>query len=247
MELIKMKSFELATFSSGDKNSEKLALLLPGRLDTKDYVNFVSHAEYLAGIGFFVVAFDPPGTWESLGGIELFTTTNYLKAVGELIEHFGNRPTLLLGHSRGAITSILATMSNPSIIGVVSVMANFRIPAAPSQEDVQRGYKVEHRDIPPGNSKTDEQKVFNLPIFYWEDGKQYNTGQAIKTCTKPKLLVYGTKDEFTSPEEVKELYKTILEPKIIKELNCTHDYRYYPEAIEEVNKTVGQFLDKYSL
>ena len=52
VNLIKTKSFELAIFSKGDKNSSKLAILIPGRLDTKDYANFVSHADYLADKGF---------------------------------------------------------------------------------------------------------------------------------------------------------------------------------------------------
>lgn len=34
--------------------------MLPGRLDTKDYINFVSHADYLASRDFYVVAIDPP-------------------------------------------------------------------------------------------------------------------------------------------------------------------------------------------
>src|SRR3989344_1444990 len=154
MELINTKSFELAIFTRGDKYSSRLAILIPGRLDTKDYANFVSHAEYLAGKGFFVVAFDPPGTWESPGGVKLFNTTNYIQATNELVEYFWNKPTLLLGHSRGAATAILVAESNSHVIGVVSVMANFGTPTAPSQEDKKRGYKNEHRDLPPGTSVT---------------------------------------------------------------------------------------------
>ena len=87
---IKTKSFELAISTRGEKNSTRLAIAIPGRLDTKDYLNFTSHIEYLANRNFLAVAFDPPGTWESRGEIESYTTTNYLKAVDELIEHFGN-------------------------------------------------------------------------------------------------------------------------------------------------------------
>lgn len=245
MSLIKTKSFELAIFSKGNKDANRLAVLMPGRLDTKDYANFVSHAEFLASRGFFVVAFDPPGTWESPGETELFTTTNYIKAVEELIEYFGNKPTLLLGHSRGAATAILTSMTNPVVIGIVSLMANFGAPTAPNQEAIKKGYKDEYRDMPPGTSVTKEQKEFKLPIAYWEDGKQYNAGQTLKTCTKPKLLIYGTEDEFTPPNIVKELYEIIPEPKMLKELDSTHDYRYYPEVIEEANKTIGKFLDSY--
>lgn len=245
MKLIKTKSFELAIFTMGNKDSSRLAVLMPGRLDTKDYANFVSHAEYLASKNFFVVAFDPPGTWESPCDVKLFTTTNYIQATNELIEYFGNRPTLLLGHSRGAATAILVAEYNSVVVGVVSVMANFGTPTAPSSQDIQQGYKDEHRDLPPGTSITNIQKEFKLPLSYWEDGKKYSAGESLKGFTKPKLIIYGIEDEFVSPVTVKKLYETISDPKMIKEIISTHDYRRDPNTFEEVNNTIGQFLDKY--
>lgn len=243
MKLIKTKSFELAIFAKGNADSKNLAVINPGRLDTKDYANFVSHAEYLARRGYFTVAFDPPGTWESPGGIELFTTTNYIKAINEIIEYFGNKSALLLGHSRGATAAILASMSNPTVAGIVPIMANYGTPTAPSSQALQQGFEISRRDLPPGTSKTREQKEFVLPIAYWEDGKHYNVIQALKNCTKPKLLIYGLRDEFTSPDETKKLYETIPEPKMIKGIDSEHDYRYHPKAIEEVNRAIGEFLD----
>ena len=62
---VKTKSFELAVFARGNENVKKLALLIPGRLDTKDYDYFISHVEYLAKHGFLALAFDPLGTWEN--------------------------------------------------------------------------------------------------------------------------------------------------------------------------------------
>ncbi|MCL4390222.1 MAG: alpha/beta hydrolase [Patescibacteria group bacterium] len=243
-ETIKTKSFELAILASGNRNARKLALLLPGRLDTKDYACFPSHADYLAEYGFYAVAFDPPGTWESSGGINLYTTTNYIKAVGELIEYFNNKPTLLMGHSRGAAVSIFASV-NLAVVGIVPIMANFGEPTAPGEEAMQKGYKLSYRDLPPGTSKTKEQKEFKLPAAYWEDGKQYNAGEILKICRKPKLLIYGDKDEFTPVDVAKKLFEEAPAPKMIKEIHSTHDYRYSPEAIEEVNKELGKFLDKY--
>lgn len=243
-KIIKTKSFELAVLARGDENAKKLALLLPGRLDTKDYACFPSHADYLAEHGFYAVAFDPPGTWESPGDLDLYTTTNYIKAVNELIEYFGNKPTLLMGHSRGAAVSIFASV-NHAVVGIVPVMANFGEPTAPGEEAMQKGYKISYRDLPPGTSKTEEQKEFKLPIAYWTDGEQYNAGEILKTCNKPKLLIYGDQDEFTPVDVVKKLFDEIPEPKMIKELHCNHDYRYSPEAIDEVNKELGKFLSIY--
>ncbi len=241
MSLIKTKSFELAILTRGNPDSEKLAILIPGRLDTKDYGNFVSHAEYLADQGFWAVAFDPPGTWESPGGVELCTTTNYLKAITELIEYFGERPTLLLGHSRGGTAAILSS-TNPAVTGIVLVMSNYGMPSAPSMQALKDGFQESSRDIPPGASETKERKKFMLPISYWEDAKQYDPVQVLKSCSKPKLLMYATLDEFISPDAVKDIYAEIQEPKMLVAVDSGHDYRYDREAIEKVNEAISRFL-----
>ena len=245
MNLIKTKSFELSVNTRGNENSKRLALVLPGRLDTKDYACFDSHIEYLASKGFFALSFDPPGTWESPGGIELFTTTNYIKAVNELIERFGNKPTFLIGHSRGGTTSILAGASNPHVVGFVPIMATYGEPTPPDPEAKKADVKISHRDLPPGTSKTKEQREFALPINYFIDGEKYNVVEILKNCEKPKLLLYGTRDEFTEPERVKEVFEMIPKPKMLHLLDTDHDYRYHPEITAEVNKVVGEFLDQY--
>lgn len=247
MNIVKTKSFELAVNSKGNQDSDKLAIVLPGRLDTKDYACFDSHLKYLSEKGFFAISFDPPGTWESPGGIELFTTTNYIKAVDELIEYYGNKPTFLIGHSRGGTTSILAGTSSPHVIAFAPIMATYGEPTPPDEESIRTGVKISHRDLPPGTKKTEEQKDFALPINYFKDGEKYNVVGVLEKCTKPKLILYGTRDEFTAPERVKEVFEALPEPKMIHELNTDHDYRYHPEIIEEVNKAFGDFLRKFNL
>jgi pimeloyl-ACP methyl ester carboxylesterase len=245
MKIIKTKSFELAALIKGNENSDKLFLLLPGRLDTKDYANFESHLDYFAKMGFLVIAFDPPGTWESPGKIGLFTTTNYIKAVNELIEYFNNRPTLLLGHSRGGAVSILVAKENPNVIGIITVMLNLGVSTPPDSESIKRGYKISYRDFPPGTHKTEKQKEFNLPITYFNDGEKYDPVVALKQLKKPKMILFGDKDEFLSPEEVEKIYQEVPEPKIVKKLESTHNYRYYPEVITEVNELVYRFVNDF--
>src|SRR3989344_7326448 len=110
--MIKTSSFELAEYQQGDTNSSKLALVLPGKLDTKDYPHMRSHVDFLAGKGYLAVSFDPPGTWESPGDISLYTMTNYLRSVNELIEHFGNKPTFVMGHSLDGALAMEASFRN---------------------------------------------------------------------------------------------------------------------------------------
>ena len=206
---IKTPSFVLAVYAKGDPDADKLALVLPGRLDTKDYVHMTSLVDFLSGLGYYAVSFDPPASWESPGSPDNYTTTNYLKAVKELIKHFGQKPTLLAGHSRGGAVAALATAENECVTGVVLIMASHGEPSPVSAKEQEKGYHESTRDIPPGNIKTKGQKSFRLPLTYFEDGKKYNPSKTLQTFTKPKLLICGTYDNFFPPPKVKAVYEKL--------------------------------------
>lgn len=244
MKIIETSNFKIAANTKGNPDATSVAILLPGRLDTKDYANFVSHLDFLASQGFYVVAIDPPYSWDSPGDLKDYSTTNYLKAVNELIDYFGNRPTLLLGHSRGGATAILAS-TNPAIIGLVLVNAAYGSPSAPDPEKIIDNALLEFRDIPPGNVRTKEQLEFRLPLNYFEDGAKYDPRAVLKNFKGPKLLIHATNDEFTGVELIKPIYDEISEPKMFLEIDCTHDYRLYPEVIQQVEGALGTFIDRY--
>lgn len=241
MNMIKTENFELASNQYGDPDAEKLAILMPGRLDTKDYANFVSHGELLAELGYFAVAIDPPGTWESPGGLAIYSTSSYLQAVNELIDYFGNRPTLLLGHSRGGATAMLAS-GNPAVERLVVVNSAFGSPTPPPPGEMQDGILVESRDLPPGDSRTEEQILFDLPMYYFEDGKKHNPEQALQAFEGPKLVVHASRDEFVSMDRLHKIFDSLKEPKTLLELDSTHDYRLFPDAITAVNEALKSFI-----
>lgn len=234
--MIKTKSFELAVTSQGNANSERLLLCLPGRLDTKDYAHMQSHLEYFSQRGYFGVSFDPPGTWESGGDISLYTTPNYLAAIHELIEHYGNRPTVVMGHSRGGTMAMLAGVSNEHVTHIVAVMSHWGPSGRP---ETDKNVHISKRDIPPGIERTVEQKVFELPMSYFDDPTDYS---GLDTCTKPKLLFAGKDDVLIPPEYVQEVLAAAGEPKTYHELDSEHDYRLHQEIIDEVNQKTEAFL-----
>ena len=123
MNLIKTPSFTLAIYSQGNPNADKFALVVPGKLDTKDYAHMKSHVDFLSKMGYLALSFDPPGTWESPGDISLYNTTNILKATDEIIAYFGNKPTFMMGHSRGAGITMISASKNPYITSYVAVMS----------------------------------------------------------------------------------------------------------------------------
>lgn len=98
---LKLGQFRVSIYEKGNPIAGKIALVLPGRLESKDYAHVHSHVDTLAGLGFHAVTFDPPGSWESSGDINDYTVTNYLTVVNKLVAYYGDRPTLLLGHSLG--------------------------------------------------------------------------------------------------------------------------------------------------
>jgi len=244
--VIKTPSFTLATYQQGNQQSGMLALVLPGRLDTKDYAHMHSHVDMLAARGYLALSFDPPGTWESPGGLELYTMTNYIKAVNELIEHFGNRPTFIMGHSRGSSIATYVATTNPHVTALVSIFCSLAPGAyrnSSSSDWEKQGYLVEMRDLPPGGGP--ETKRYDLPYAFFEDSKQYDLADGLKACTKPKLFILGKHDELATPDKVRALYDIAAEPKELYELDSDHDYRLHPELIEEVNKVIGRFLEEH--
>lgn len=244
---IKTKSFALAVYQKGDLNSKKIALVLPGKLDTKDYAHMRSHVDFLASLGFFALSFDPPGTWESPGDISLYTVTNYLKAINELIEFYGNKPTFLMGHSRGGSMAILAGMRNPNVMAFAAVMSYVYNKAYNDShrenEWKEKGYWESTRDLPPGGGE--KTKIFRLPYSFYLDQIKYDMVDELAKCTRPKLFVAGKRDEIVIPKIVKQEFENAPEPKKYFELDSGHDYRFDPIQIENVNKELKRFLEKY--
>ena len=242
-KILKTPSFELAVYVKGDPKSTKLAIIIPGRLDSKDYVNNISHVNHLADQGYLALSFDPPGTWESPGSIEIYNTTNYLKAINELITYFGDKPTLLIGHSRGGTVAMLAGIDNPNVTGFIAIMSYYGAPSEPSEESKKQGWQDENRDFPPGETKSKVMKHYKLPMSYFEDGAHYDALEGLKGCKKPKLFFYGILDSINDTEDVKKMYDAASKPKAIYAVNTEHDYRYHPEIIKEINKAINTFLD----
>ncbi len=241
MKLLKTDNFEIAANITGSENAPRLALLMPGRLDSKDYINFTSHANLLSKHGYLAVAIDPPGTWDSPGDLSNYTTSTYVKTINELIDYFGNRPTLLLGHSRGGATAMLASV-NPAVKELVVVNAAYGNPTPPKPEEIENGILEELRDLPPGNVRTEKKVRFDLPMVYFEDGKKHNPKEALSQFKGTKLLVHATKDEFTELSKITEIYDGLPEPKMFLEIDCTHDYRLFPEVVEQVNQKLSEFI-----
>lgn len=241
---IKTPSFKLAVYAKGDPAAKKLALVLPGRLDTKDYISTTTLVDTLAKRGFYALSFDPPGSWESSGDYTDYKTTTYLKAIDELLNQLGDRPTFLVGFSRGGSVAMLTSQAHKNILGLALLMANYEDAQAPMSGDIQDGIYITTRDLPPGDGKAETKVEMKLSLEYFEDSKSYSPKDALMKFTGPKLIVCGTHDEACSPAIARKAYEELAEPKEFLELPTEHDYRRHTDMVNKVNEAVIGFARK---
>ncbi len=245
MSFIQTKSYKLAVYEKGDANAFRLAVVLPGRLETKDYIHVESHVNVLSELGFHAVAFDPPGSWQSAGAIEDYTVTNYLNALNELIEYYGNKPTFLVGHSLGGSIAALTGESNAHVTAFVGLMSLADGPRVTEDPDWKTDGKIVFfRDLPPGDRHTAEQKQYDLPYSFFEDALTHQTRIALQTCDKPKLFIIGKYDTQNQTSQTPEIYTTIAEPKQLVEIESPHGYRYSKSIISQINKLLKEFVEQ---
>lgn len=221
-----------------ETKTEKLAILCPGYLDSKDYDHLVQLATILAERDFTVVRFNPTGTWESEGDISEYTTTQYLadiKSVKECMLKDKKYTFILLGgHSMGGRMSLLYAPTDPEISGVFAIMSGYK--KAPSKNEEKwktDGVQINNRDIPENKNK---KRQYTVPFSFLEDSNKYNVLDTIGNLHIPVLLIAGEQDTLCTPEVMQTIFDKANQPKefvIIPEIG--HDYRQHPEQIEIVN------------
>ncbi len=226
-----------------ETETEKLAILCPGFLDTKDYTHLVRLAEELAQRGYTTVRFDPSGTWESGDNISDYTATQYLADVKNVLEHMlrqGNYEHILLGgHSKGGFIAMLYAARDPRISVVLSIMSPYSLGRPSNKEIIEKwkneGYRVSQRDVP---SKT-EKKEFRVPYAHALDRLQYNVLNEIGKFRGLLILVAGELDKTVLPEDIKLVFDKANEPKkFIMMENIGHDYRHNDDEIKTVNERI---------
>lgn len=244
MGLVETANYSLDTYIKGEPDAEGLALVLPGFLDTKDRSYLKHHVDYLARLGYLAMSFDPPGTWGSSGNIEDYTATNYLGAIDELIEHFGNRPTFEMGHSLGGRMAILSGARNPNIHSLAAIMTVFDYIREDNYESRVTKWRTEGKKVFRIDSPSEPGRVrqFELPYSYSADAQLHQSHDDLNTLAMPKLFIAGRHDRLVTPAEALATYDMVGAPKELRWLNAGHYYGERPAFVGAVNRMIGSFL-----
>jgi len=227
------------------KLTNRLAILCPGYLDSKDYKHLVGLSEELSQKGYTVVRFEPTGTWESEGEISDYTTTQYLEDIKNVLEYMLKENTytyiLLGGHSRGGQVSLLYAARDSRISFVLGIMPSSGPMVGRRREEwKETGVSVSQRDLPDNRQ---EKKEFHVPFSHVEDRDKYDVVGDVKNIHVPVVFIAGELDDLVLPEDVKEIFNNANEPKkFITIVGIGHDYRHNDDEVKMVDEKIIENL-----
>jgi pimeloyl-ACP methyl ester carboxylesterase len=233
-----------------ENKTDKLAVLCPGYLDSKDYRQLVGLAEALRGQGYTVVRFEPTGTWQSEGDISDYTTSQYLEDIKNVLEYIlsqaNYKQILLGGHSRGGQVSILYAARDSRISIVLGIMpSSGPIQGQRREEWEKAGVSISQKDLPNNKGKKIE---FRVPFNHVLDRDQYDAVGDARKIKVPMILIAGELDDVVPPDKVKEIFDNANEPKKFLVIpNIGHDYRHNDSEIKIVNEKILEQLNSINL
>ena len=217
----------------------KLALLLPGYLDSPDYSHLVIFEKRLKEIGYIVERLDACNLWQT-GDVINYSITNFLQQIKDRIDFYKNQnpdEILLLGHSNGGFTAIIAGSKFPEVTKIISLCP----PPDKTGSEIKwkNGLRVSKRDIPNNPNKYRE---FSIPISYLNDALQYSAVDEIKNINKPLMIFIGLDDQIVPPVETEEIITVANNPYVVRLKGIGHDFRHSPKQINLIADEIVKFL-----
>ena len=229
------------------QKTDKLAILCPGFLDSKDYSGLKGLAESLTKKGFTVVRFEPTGTWESEGNISEFSMTQYLRDIKSvkdfMLKDREYKYVLLGGHSMGGRMAMLFAEDDPKISILVVIMSGNKFSG--DHRWGPDGIRIDFRDLPDNPSKKIQ---YSVPITFLKDAKKYDALEKIKNLRIPILLIAGEDDKLCPPSKMQHIFDEANEPKKFMIIpGIGHDYRLNSEKVMKVNKVIIDYVKELNV
>ncbi|HUF04469.1 MAG TPA: bifunctional alpha/beta hydrolase/OsmC family protein [Aridibacter sp.] len=166
----------------------------------------------LATKGFGVLSLDFTGLGESEGD---FKDTNFSSSVGDLLSaaaylkenHVAAR--LLVGHSLGGTTALMAADSLPEIAGIATIGS----PSMPDHvkrlfsSEIENIRKAGYADVSIGGQS------FRLKKQFIDDVESQDISKALSAGERAYLFLHSPQDQIVSIDNAAELYKAARHPK----------------------------------
>lgn len=218
----------------------KVALLLPGYLDSPDYLHLITFEKGLKELGYTVERLDACNLWKT-GDVANYTISNFIKQIKKRVNFYKGQnleEIVLIGHSNGAFTSIVAGARIPEVTKIVALCP------PPDKEGSEHkwvnGVRVSKRDLPNDSTKFRE---FAIPDTHIKDAIQYSAVEDVKKIHKPIMIFIALDDTVVKPEWTEEIVSNANNPYVVRQPNMGHDFRFSQKECDIVMGEIKKFLE----
>ena len=218
----------------------KLALLLPGYLDSPDYLHFIVIEKKLINSGYSVERVDACNLWKT-GDVNKYNLTNYLGNITNIIDSYKSQnpqEIVLIGHSFGGAVAIIAGSIFPEITKVIGLCPAVSFDKSNDKWSAT-GIRSSKRDLPDNPS---EFREFNIPMSFVEDRNKYSISDSLKKINKPLMILMGMLDDKVLPKDIEDAMKDAMTPYIVGMENMGHNFRQTEKEASKVADEIEKFL-----
>lgn len=217
----------------------KLALLLPGYVESPDYHHLVVIDEHLTSLGYTTLRVDPCNLWQTGDG-QHYSTTGYINQVKDIVTSYLPQKTteiILVGHSLGCIVALMVGFLFDKVTKIVCLS----LPASLGNSDHKwiDGFRTSKKDLPDNPTSF---RNFAVPVSFTTDRKHCSIPFSLNNNQKPLLVIMGDEDPSTS--EIESIVKQIEKPQFIKIKNMGHDFRQSEELCQLVASKIDEYVSK---
>jgi len=220
----------------------KLALLLPGYLDSPDYLHMKTFEKRLSELGHTVERLDPCNLWQT-GDVNNYSTTNFIKQIRERVEFYKNQnpeEVVLIGHSMGGFTAIIAGSRIKEVTRMVALCPPPDMYGT-AEKWSDTGFRHSERDLPDNPTKF---RSFDVPYSFAKDGLQYSAKDEVKKINKPLMIFIALDDEVVEPELTEQIVANANNPYVVRQPGMGHDFRFSQEECSIVMNEIEKFLNQ---
>lgn len=216
----------------------KLALLLPGYVESPDYHHLVVIDNHLTSLGYTTLRVDPCNLWQTGDG-STYSTTGYINQVKDIVNSYiPQNPTeiILVGHSLGCLVALTVGYLFDEVSKVICLSP----PASLSNSDHKwvDGFRTSKKDLPDDPTKF---RDLTVPVSFTLDRKQYSIPIAFKNNQKPTLVIMGSDDPATVT--LNDLLKDLSNTTFITIADMAHDFRQSEELCQRVASEIIKFIE----
>ncbi|HAV11028.1 MAG TPA: hypothetical protein DCX32_00555 [Candidatus Moranbacteria bacterium] len=241
------KKQKIAVIVEENENPRGLVFVMHGLSGCKDQSHIKAFASAFSEKGFAVIRFDTTNTLgESDGDLIDATLTNYYEDLEDVIrwsesQSWHQEPFVLVGHSLGAISSILFAEKYPEKVKAIAPIST--VVSGELTEDTPDFKAIadewEKKGIREWESSSQPGVVKRLKWSHVEDRRKYDSLLQVQKLTMPVLMIVGDLDNVT-PLEHQQLFFDKLPGKkeihVIKGAEHTFKEKEHLEEIREIFK-----------